>query len=70
MYPYNLLGAYAAHLIDSFGFPADDGIVRVSLVYYNTFTEVDRIIGALQEIWVHNHKVDDKGEFQITCMSS
>lgn len=40
---------YAARLIDFLGLAADDGIVRVSLVHYNTLEEVDKIIAALKQ---------------------
>jgi selenocysteine lyase/cysteine desulfurase len=29
---------------------ADDGVVRVSLVHYNSIAEVDRLVEALDEI--------------------
>lgn len=41
---------YAARLIDALGLPPDDGVIRVSLVHYNTLDEVDRIIKALQSV--------------------
>ncbi|PVG00667.1 PLP-dependent transferase [Serendipita vermifera] len=40
---------YAARLIELLGFPEDDGIIRVSLVHYNTVNEVDEIISALKQ---------------------
>jgi len=37
---------YARHLVEQLGLPAD-GVVRVSMVHYNTLDEVDRLIGVL-----------------------
>ncbi len=39
---------YSARLIDALGLPADDGVVRVSLVHYNTLDEVDRLVEILK----------------------
>ena len=38
---------YARRLIDALGLVAQDGVVRVSMVHYNTLDEVDRLIVAL-----------------------
>lgn len=38
---------YARRLIENLGLAARDGVVRVSMVHYNTVEEVDRLIGAL-----------------------
>lgn len=41
---------YAARLIDALGLPAGDGVVRASMVHYNTTEEVDRLVHHLEEI--------------------
>jgi len=41
---------YAARLIEQLGLAADDGVVRVSMVHYNTLEEVDRLTLALDAI--------------------
>jgi cysteine desulfurase family protein (TIGR01976 family) len=41
---------YARGLIDPLGLRDSGGVVRVSLVHYNTLAEVDRLIGALAPI--------------------
>ena len=38
---------YAARLIDALGLRARGGVVRVSMVHYNTLAEVDRVVSAL-----------------------
>ena len=38
---------YARRLIDDHGFAPQKGVVRISMVHYNTFEEVDRLIEAL-----------------------
>lgn len=38
---------YAYHLCESLGMDADDGVVRVSLVHYNTPEEIERLIEVL-----------------------
>jgi cysteine desulfurase family protein (TIGR01976 family) len=40
---------YARRLIDHLGLKDQDGVVRVSMVHYNTLAEVDRLIAALDE---------------------
>ncbi|MFO1068924.1 MAG: cysteine desulfurase-like protein [Geminicoccaceae bacterium] len=40
---------YARRLIDHLGLQDQDGVVRVSMVHYNTLAEVDRLIAALDE---------------------
>ena len=40
---------YAYHLCEALGMDVDDGVVRVSLVHYNTDDEVDRLVKALEE---------------------
>jgi len=37
-------------LIDSLGLAAQDGVIRVSLVHYNTVEEVDRFVAVLRAI--------------------
>ena len=39
---------YAPRLIDRLGLTGRDGVVRVSMVHYNTEAEVDRLIAALE----------------------
>ena len=39
---------YAWHLCDALGLDPDDGVVRVSLVHYNTPDEVERLIEVLE----------------------
>lgn len=41
---------YAYRLIRDLGLLDDDGVVRVSMVHYNTVAEVERLIAALDEI--------------------
>lgn len=41
---------YARRLIETMGLLERDGVVRVSLVHYNTLDEVDRLIKTLEEI--------------------
>jgi selenocysteine lyase/cysteine desulfurase len=38
---------YSSRLIEALGLPLDDGVVRVSMVHYNTVEEVDRLIDVL-----------------------
>lgn len=39
---------YARRLVDEHGLSASEGVVRVSMVHYNTADEVDRLIAALE----------------------
>lgn len=41
---------YARRLIDDLGLAPQDGVIRVSLVHYNTMEELDRLIDILDEI--------------------
>lgn len=41
---------YARRLIESLGLMDQDGVVRISLVHYNTVEEVDKLINALDRI--------------------
>ena len=41
---------YAARCIDAIGARPQNGVVRVSLVHYNSGEDVDRLIGALDTI--------------------
>ena len=41
---------YAKRLIDDLGLAGQNGVVRVSLVHYNTLEEVDALIAGLDEI--------------------
>lgn len=41
---------YAKRLIDYLGFDETDGVVRVSMVHYNTAEEVDQLIRVLDEV--------------------
>ena len=36
--------------MDALGFPPDDGVVRLSMVHYNTHEEVGRAVEALDRI--------------------
>jgi cysteine desulfurase family protein (TIGR01976 family) len=40
---------YAYHLCEALGLDPDDGVVRVSLVHYNTIEEIERLIAVLEE---------------------
>ena len=40
---------YARRLIEALGLRAQGGVVRASMVHYNTAEEVDRLIRALDE---------------------
>ncbi len=41
---------YARRLIDFLGFSGNDGIVRVSMVHYNSVSEVDNLIRVIDEV--------------------
>lgn len=41
---------YARHLIDDLGLSENDGIIRVSMVHYNTIEEVEELIDILEKI--------------------
>jgi cysteine desulfurase family protein (TIGR01976 family) len=41
---------YSRRLIDALGLPHDDGVVRVSMVHYNTLDEVDRLAEILERL--------------------
>ncbi len=41
---------YAYDLCQGLGLDPDDGVVRVSLVHYNTPEEIDRLVGVLDPI--------------------
>ncbi len=41
---------YAPQLVDDLGLAEQDGVVRVSMVHYNTLDECDRLIAALDLI--------------------
>ncbi len=41
---------YASHLIDALGLREVGGVVRVSMLHYNTVAELDRLIDVLEEI--------------------
>ena len=41
---------YSARLIEELGIDAEDGVVRASMVHYNTRAEVDRLIAALDPL--------------------
>ncbi|MCB0992000.1 MAG: aminotransferase class V-fold PLP-dependent enzyme [Acidimicrobiales bacterium] len=41
---------YARRLVEAMGIDLAEGVVRVSLVHYNTVEEVDRVIAALDEV--------------------
>lgn len=42
---------YAKRLIDYLGLAQQGGVVRVSMVHYNTLAEVDRLIQAFEQIF-------------------
>ena len=41
---------YAPAGVEALGLEPEDGIVRVSLVHYNTHDEVQRLLSALEEV--------------------
>jgi len=41
---------YAYTLVDELKLDVDDGVVRISLVHYNTVQEVKRIIQTLRQV--------------------
>ena len=41
---------YAPRVLEAVGVDPDDGVVRCSLVHYNTMDEVDRLIAALSDV--------------------
>ena len=41
---------YSARLLDELGICTEDGVVRTSMVHYNTRAEVDRLIAALDPL--------------------
>ncbi|MBK8164877.1 MAG: aminotransferase class V-fold PLP-dependent enzyme [bacterium] len=41
---------YAYHLCKALGIAVEDGVVRASLVHYNTVEEIDRLIGVLERV--------------------
>ncbi|MEL6287154.1 MAG: aminotransferase class V-fold PLP-dependent enzyme [Pseudomonadota bacterium] len=41
---------YAVRLIEAMGMSAEDGVVRLSLVHYNSPSEVDRLLAALDDV--------------------
>jgi selenocysteine lyase/cysteine desulfurase len=41
---------YAHRLVEDLGLMDQDGVVRVSLVHYNTLDEVERLVGVLEEV--------------------
>jgi selenocysteine lyase/cysteine desulfurase len=41
---------YAARLIDALDLRKQGGVVRCSMVHYNTLEEVDRLIAGLDEV--------------------
>ncbi len=42
---------YSARLIDALGLPSDGGVVRVSMVHYNTVDEVERLTELLERVF-------------------
>jgi cysteine desulfurase family protein (TIGR01976 family) len=42
---------YSARLIDALGLPSEEGVVRVSMVHYNTLDEVDRLTEVLDQVF-------------------
>ena len=41
---------YAVRCVEALGIPSEPGVVRVSMVHYNTIQEVDRLLNGLEEI--------------------
>ena len=41
---------YARRLIDDLGLAGGNGVVRISMVHYNTMEEVDRLLRALDSV--------------------
>jgi len=41
---------HSKRLVESLRLPCDDGVIRVSMVHYNTFDEVDRLIARLESL--------------------
>ena len=41
---------YAVRCVEALGLPADPGVIRISMVHYNTMQEVDRLITALEDV--------------------
>ena len=41
---------YSARLVEALGLEAEDGVVRVSMVHYNTADEIDRLIEILDPL--------------------
>ena len=41
---------YALRCVEALGMDPEDGVVRVSMVHYNTLDEVDRLVDALRQI--------------------
>jgi len=41
---------YAWHLCDALDLDLEDGVVRVSLVHYNTSEEIDRLIQVFEQV--------------------
>jgi selenocysteine lyase/cysteine desulfurase len=39
---------YAYHLCEALGLDPEDGVVRISLVHYNTMDEVEKLIEVLE----------------------
>ena len=46
---------YAKKIINDLGLIAKDGVIRVSMVHYNTLGEVDRLIGAFEEVFAKGY---------------
>jgi len=42
---------YSARLIDALGLPTDEGVIRVSMVHYNTIDEVERLTNVLERVF-------------------
>jgi cysteine desulfurase family protein (TIGR01976 family) len=42
---------YARRLIEGLGLPPQDGVIRVSMVHYNTIEEIDRLIKIFDELF-------------------
>ncbi len=44
---------YAYRLVTALGIPPEDGVVRVSVVHYNTLAEIERLIAVFETVLTH-----------------
>lgn len=43
---------YAVRLLEALGIDAERGVLRLSMVHYDTIQEVDRLAGAITDVFV------------------